>query len=432
MDKNAVSLTSPSLHRDWFRVLHRQWKPALSHVQFAVVEMVFDRTLGWGKEWEYITYEQFIEGVWTADGKVIHPGTGYQRRAVAEALVSLLKRGVIRRIKTTKKAAVCYALIFEWIPDMNIPLPKRLREPKVEPEKPVSKYLLEPSLVSFRNNLSIPRKLKEEGIEEGRKLTTSANAELAKPEESENEKIETNFKTAKRVDTVGDALSQLTSEHSHRHSARLQKRELGRSELMSIWQRAFVETFQQSLCVPLKAKDIGALRAYSKRWQGASVANKDTLTFGAFVDWSIRKWKVVLDTEMQWCKQPPALPAPLFLIRFGEHFERAFAARDAIARRMGMTTHQRIVTELVEGGMPADIAAQEADTKTGVSKQREKIEQEKDEVMRQRRLLDIEREQARTRMRNSQAIPERRPVEHVQPVEAFNFDDCPPEFPDYE
>lgn len=425
MDKNSVSLTSPSLHRDWFRVLHRQWKPALSHVEYAVAMMVFDRTLGWGKDWEGITYEHFIGGVWARDGKLIHPGTGFKRKAVAKALASLIKKGALRtQPSEVHTQMIEYSLNYEWIPDMKLTVPKRFRE---------NQFPQSPQPVSLKPQTSFPKKLKEEEKEDGTKQTTSADAELAKPGE---QKIETDFKNEtaipEQVDVVGDALLRLNSEHAQRHAARLEKNELGRAELMAIWQRAFTETFQQSLCVPLKVKDIGALRSYGKRWQGASVAGESSVTFGAFVDWSVRNWKVVLDTEMQWCKQPPALPAPLFLVRFGEHFERAFAARDAVARRSEMTTHQRIVVGLMEGGMTEAAAKEEADERTGAGKLRAKLEQEQAEVLRQRRVLEIERQQARTRMRFEQLPPPKRELEPVKPVEAFNFDDAPTEFPDYE
>src|SRR5947207_2303199 len=80
--------------RDFHRMISRYWKPHLSAAEYSVLDMIVDRTLGWGKLWELISLSHFVRGVWS-DEITYSDGTGLGKRTIQRAIITLLKKGVI-------------------------------------------------------------------------------------------------------------------------------------------------------------------------------------------------------------------------------------------------------------------------------------------------------------------------------------------------
>lgn len=78
----------------------REWTPALNALDFRALMFVFDRTLGWKKEWEAISRKQCVEGI-VDRRKGIRYSYGFtscEKRA-GQVLDRLVERGVLKRRK---------------------------------------------------------------------------------------------------------------------------------------------------------------------------------------------------------------------------------------------------------------------------------------------------------------------------------------------
>lgn len=114
----------PSDTEELRKVIERQWSVALSLSEYRVLMMVFDRTMGWGKVWEKITYRQFIDGVQGGDGTVWHCGTGLTPATVSKCLSSLTEMRLLFRNDKGK-----YSINQAWTPMMKEPKKVRSAEP---------------------------------------------------------------------------------------------------------------------------------------------------------------------------------------------------------------------------------------------------------------------------------------------------------------
>ena len=58
---------------------------------------IYLHTLGYGKLADAISYDQFVNGIVTRDGRRLDGGAGVSRRSLVSALTALEKRGLITR-----------------------------------------------------------------------------------------------------------------------------------------------------------------------------------------------------------------------------------------------------------------------------------------------------------------------------------------------
>ncbi len=121
-----VNLRSPVYYREWTQKIIRYWLPVLSAPEALVLLMVFDRTIGWGKEWELITVWQFEYGL-----EITKPnqktyrysgGIPIKRTAIKNALRSLVEKKCL--LTSVNNWGKLYAINFEWRPEM-LAIPKR-------------------------------------------------------------------------------------------------------------------------------------------------------------------------------------------------------------------------------------------------------------------------------------------------------------------
>lgn len=112
-----LDLRSVFFYRDLHRHISRYWKAYLTAAEYSVLDMIFDRTIGWGKLWERISLNQFEGGVWTKT-TVYSDGTNLSKRTIQRAITSLLKNRLVLA-QTTKGSAAKYAINLAWKPPLN-------------------------------------------------------------------------------------------------------------------------------------------------------------------------------------------------------------------------------------------------------------------------------------------------------------------------
>jgi hypothetical protein len=113
----GLDLHNVLFFRDLHRYISRYWMAHLTAAEFSVVDMVLDRTFGWGKLWEYISLNQFVHGV-SSHGKVFSNGTGMSKRTVQRAVRRLQASRTIFS-KKAKGDLSRFALNLIWEPQAS-------------------------------------------------------------------------------------------------------------------------------------------------------------------------------------------------------------------------------------------------------------------------------------------------------------------------
>lgn len=124
-EKNYQSLRFLS---DCLRKINRQWKHALTGKEYEAVMFVLDRTLGWSKEWERITFAQCAEGIWSEEGKCYAAPFASNRIRAGQTIKKLVERGVLltKKSKRIGDTAKIYKINTAWKPDKAMKIPQRL------------------------------------------------------------------------------------------------------------------------------------------------------------------------------------------------------------------------------------------------------------------------------------------------------------------
>ncbi len=79
--------------------------PTLKECELRVMLYIYRRTLGYRKLADTISYEQFLNGITTRDGKKLDAGAGVSRRSLVGALSGLVNRGLVIRTGSGFKSA---------------------------------------------------------------------------------------------------------------------------------------------------------------------------------------------------------------------------------------------------------------------------------------------------------------------------------------
>ena len=110
----------------------RSWFPYCSHPERLCLIFVFDRTLGWAKQWERITPGQLADGIKNREGAWLAVGVfpGNRRKARA-ALRLLTERGALKA-RLRKDGTFDYRINTNWTPTSGVPQtpPKAVNIPK--------------------------------------------------------------------------------------------------------------------------------------------------------------------------------------------------------------------------------------------------------------------------------------------------------------
>ncbi len=106
--------------------------PELGHAELKVLLYIIRRTFGFKKDADAISFNQFLHGITTTDGRVLDTGCGIKKASnISSALKSLEEKGIITATKaaseTGEKATTVYALHFTngVLPQKEYPPPER-------------------------------------------------------------------------------------------------------------------------------------------------------------------------------------------------------------------------------------------------------------------------------------------------------------------
>lgn len=260
-------------HTQYLRTILREWMPKLSPSEFVILMFVFDRTIGWSKNAEYIPRTHFLKGVHRG-AQVIHAGVKISICTLKRVLASLAKR---RFIIVTPVAGRpnCYEINFERDrPGIKMNPHRRdkivLRE---KAETAASPHSLNkdrnPETVRGAVNLAMIRNRAARG-----KKVSKASKSIAS-------------------NTAGSSIS----------------------KLFIVWQSFCRQNFPGITVLPWRVAEKGIMSTIRKK----CIEGKMTpVQFIEFLKWSVENWNSIMASRFHWMKQPPApaFPSIKFLVRW--------------------------------------------------------------------------------------------------------------------
>jgi hypothetical protein len=348
------SMKSPIEFREWFKILFRVWRPNLSPNEFLVAQFIFDRTAGWGKEWEVIRTSHFLHGVLGKDGHLYATGLVMTYPTLRKCLDRLVAFHAIRVERRYKQKA--YALNYEWNPEEIELYQKDTVMPLATPKR-------------LLNN-------------EGKTPEKSEN-NFKNPEKSENNfnhkvKIICSYKKgkencfAKEENTGLAPQGGILSVASHldktsRNTASQRQKSIqawrGPEAARKAWQSLCEEYHPEATHLSITKNDCAILNGYGKRF----MTRYDIEQWLSFLDWAVARWSVIRTVTFSWLhKNSAGVPSIRFFVKFSDHFEQAWASKKSLDRLAGLSSREREVELRVNRGVEREVAEKEVDELFGI------------------------------------------------------------------
>lgn len=345
--KNASDFKDWQFILETHRKIVREWFTHLSTLQRLAVLFVYDRTLGWGKEWERITMDQCVQGIVSEEGvRYAAPFTSCRKRA-SLVFKSLVQLGALRTEKIGWDRASRYALNFDWTPEMQ--LPKRLRNGNGSDNgggnAPLDRGGNAPLM-----GAETPRykRVEVKRSEKGRVASASAREgrgelEMAVVEVRKRSKDKSALKKMQGRPLRANGTGFLPN----------------KNRIPLFWKDLWIEYFPGEQLDPMTLASQQILWQYWKKWTEARSEGE----FLDYLTWVFQYWNTIRIGSFAWMQSFPKVPA-LRMLTSGKlrvFFEEAYRERQTVETLSKLQPHERKLRELVEGGMAPEHAQEIVD-----------------------------------------------------------------------
>lgn len=370
-----MTQTDPD-HRFKNFALITQWilrtcAPNLTANQVVVLLYVADRTHGWGKPSEIITYRHFLKGIPSneSNGEPYAGALPFTAPTLTNALHRLREVGLLQAV--TKRKLISYQINLDWNPSLALEEPMPLRSPKRlkemhslqtsdrEEVAPITKESLQiitkESLVRSPKNFAIKKSKEKKG----------------KPKKPETTSLVPAALVAEHEESLEERLACASSRNATSRRKRLLRWNTASAEIA--WFDALSRFYPDADAITVKKFNVFSLRDYGKKWMAAG-QNRNVLAWLDYLEWCMSHWSIIREETFGWMKDAPAVPCIGFLVKLGQNFEQAYEAKESIEAMQRMTARERQIAKRVRSGMAHDVAEKEVDDRLGLSQERERIE----------------------------------------------------------
>ena len=310
----------------------------LSAVETKTMVYLIDRTLGWMKDRETVSYREFKEG-----GKGESFGAGIDKDTAAKCIRSLAEKGIIFIVKTTKKMGTLIALNLKWkIEDM-------LREPKQGKKKPKTEKLSSSSVP--REHTPCPTRADTSDPSNGTPLERNIK-NYTERTTSTNRAGRHSLKPVANS-TVEEAIAAGKEKHKSAAAGK-------RAKMSSAAKGGYVsgEALETYWVDGIKAADPSAVfKAWTGKERGQSkhIMNLTSIPKGKLLDFMYfcaYEWSTIIRSQFPWAKSETAsMPNIGFVLKYLNQFASAYNNRDKIAKReKTMTMKERRIARLMDEG----------------------------------------------------------------------------------
>ena len=375
------SMKNPVEFREWFKILFRVWRPTLSPNEFLVAQFIFDRTAAWGKEWEIIRTQHFLNGVVGNDGQVYSSGLVITYPTLKKCLNKLIAVGAISVEFVGKRKA--YALNYEWNPDEQPVEVKQVEKETVALPKPKRLQVLQ--ITESENNLQNNQESENNLHLQVEKICTY-NKEKNKCYTKDKEE---NSRTAPQHESRLTLLQALDAAQRRSAEQRYSKIDAWRFDSVAkAWHSLCLSKQPEANHLAVTKTDCLILHKYGKRFIAASKA-KASVDWLNYLEWVIERWHTIRQMQFAWMKaNSPAVPSIRFLVKFSDRFEQAWDSKQSTDRMASLPTREREIEVRVRKGIDRAVAEREVDERLGLLKAKSDVETATKALKRQQASLE--------------------------------------------
>lgn len=354
---------------------------SLTPNQFAVAMFIVDRTYGWGKTHEVITYRQFLKGIpaKSPDNAPFAPALPMARPTLSAALDSLISMGLVLTAKG--RTLIAYEINLDWKPTpdtidhMSLRSPKRLQDlHSLQTTKPslVRKTSSgdEPIVVQEMNRSSVQEVniKKSNGLKKSNRKKTDTSYPLPSAELPEKPSLD---------EVIADTLNHSRSRRSVKVLRWIQ------SSAPIAWQEALSRHWPEEPHMTTINTQGYALHRYGKKWIAAG-PDRTVTSWLEYLNWTVSHWSIVRAEHFGWMHDgSPAIPSISFFVKFASRFEQAYEQKQSLETISRMSPRDREVARMVRSGTEQESAEKAADERMGLSRDRERLEQAAATIRRQ-------------------------------------------------
>lgn len=354
-------------YRDWefareaLRKVLRVWSLEFSSLELRTALFVYDRTLGWGKEWEVITTEQASDGVWSEAGECYAAPITKDKARARAALKKLVDKGFLYR--RAKDKTYEYSLNLD---DMKVP--KRLKE-------------------GVRNRIS-------EGCEIA--LFTGAKSHSKEYIKRREAKYNMCASASHSASLAADGIEEARNSVERimvRSKARAEaKKKSGKFErcangsqsgfvpfknvLPIIWVDMHKKYFPEASRSAIPAVTLKILHSYAKNWTHLRTSGE----FLEYLEWVFANWQTLKAGPFSWMSAFPIAPSARIIVnsKLRVLMEEAFQHREWWSQWSKMDEYERKVEHLVaHKGMDRDKAESIAKKEIGLKDEVRRLKDER-------------------------------------------------------
>ena len=301
---STESLRNPVWFREWFKIIMREWAGDLTMQQLAVVMFIFDRTAAWGKEWEFIRFSSFVQGITSKDGSVRYSsGVCNSEQTAMRITKELEQMGYLRKERT--KLGNQWALNYDF----------RTKDNAMKKRKPASEDDLQ---------ASAPTKFERSHLSnlKGSILTTNV-----KERSKQNTRRSAAGTTSHSIEEIARLTKERASAARERRAAK-KGGKLPSRDIIQLWShlmRSAEWSSRDDIAsgrLYLSKREAMALTSYGERFRKNYPAKK----FREFLEWVINEWPSIRKELFSWMNKAPApeAPAAMFIIRWSETIEQRY------------------------------------------------------------------------------------------------------------
>lgn len=366
-----------NLYRDWtfakeaLQLIVRKWNWDLSPHEFRAVIYIYDRTIGWGKEWEAITLDHAYLGVWNDDQTENWGAPIASNKARAsELLKTLADKGYIYKRK--RGCLSEYSLNLD-----TMKVPKRLQI--CTQERGDTSVVLGVTLLKEKGDTSVTQRvssIKEEIFDKKK----SSHNEVVAGVEKEDPLSEIRYATTKIVDA-----SKVNRDRKKKSKGVFVRRanETGfvpfRGMFPVIWKDMNSSFFPDFEVGPIPHLSLNIIHSYAIAWTN----NRKTGEFMEYLNWVFQNWSALGAGVFGWMSEFPLSPSVRIITskKLRGFIEEAYQKKEMWDAWRKMDEYERKVYHLVNvKGMDSEKAAKVAKKEVGYVEQGKELAKAKKEI----------------------------------------------------
>jgi hypothetical protein len=358
------------LYETLSKKIDREWSSRLKPATQSVLRFILDRTVGEGQQAALVQVAHFDKGIVLGDA-LLRSGCGVSTRVARRSLSTLEKMGAIRR-RVHRDG---------WIIALQLEAGEgglmALAVSKKRLEQGGQKGQASPCVFGRADNVCNTK-----GLLLSKRTTSDQDRKAGRPKRAglKPDEIAPTPDTSARMDMVMDEAMARANEVRARKLAQARKK-LGPigTRATALWTRLCLHV--HGTACREKKKDMAVLASHARHFKGED--------FMDMLEWSLRNWAAIMSARFAWMDADaiPELPSVSLFVRFSDKFQQGYRDRDRLTREAGMTDREREIARCLRKGMTQEAAERTADEKLGLATERQKLEQAKKDIQRERAAL---------------------------------------------